>query len=303
MIRRANKKNIFILMVLCTVAAATAQWETGFAVLQIGAGARASAMGEAFTAVAGDASASFWNPAGSAALERRQAHFTHNAWIQDVSHDAAAVLFPARRLTFGLHAMVISVPGIEQRNYPTDDPLSTFSAHDIVLGVTLAKKIGDDLALGLNLRYLNEKIYIETASGFSIDLGAQYQTPLKGMSAGLMVQHLGATNDLVAQKITLPRTLRAGVAYVLPIGAPESPWLLSADLVSIRNQESHLHVGAEIRPLDMLALRAGYQTGYETRDLSAGFGLQLGRGEFDYAFVPFQEDLGQAHRFSLTLAF
>lgn len=292
-----------LLLLLGWTTAALAQWESGLAVLQIGAGARAAAMGEAFTAVGGDASAPFNNPAGAATLERRQAHFSHNDWIEDVSHDAAAVLFSGGRLSYGLHAIVLSVPGIEQRDGPTAEPSSTFSAHDIVLGLTLARQFGTNLALGLNLRYLNEKIYIESASGFSVDLGLRYRTPVAGLAAGVLVQHLGATDELVTEKITLPRTLRAGFSYALPLGRESGPWLVNAEVVTIRGQKSHLHTGVEVWPLEVLALRAGYMTGYATRDLSAGFGLSLGRGAFDYAFVPFQEELGQAHRLSFTLAF
>jgi hypothetical protein len=280
---------------------ARGQWESGFAVLQIGTGARASAMGEAFSAVTADASCSFWNPAGAAGVERFQAHLAHNEWIQDVSHDAAALLFPVRPFTFGLHAIVVSVPGIEQRYYPTEEPLSTFSAHDVVLGVSLARQFGREVALGVNLRYLNEKIYGETASGFSVDLGAQYRTPVEGLHAGVMVQHLGSTRDMVAEKITLPRTLRMGLSYALPFGSDEAPWLLTADYLSILHQKSHVHAGVEIRPLAMLALRAGYQTGYASRDFSAGFGVRVGQIDIDYAYVPFQEELGRAHRFSLSI--
>jgi len=298
---KTNILGTLSLLMLLQAAGARGQWESGFAVLQIGAGARAAAMGEAFAAVAGDASASFWNPAGAAGVNSFRAHLAHNEWIQEVSHDAAAVLFPLKPFHFGLHAVVVSVPGIEQRLYPTEDPLSTFSAHDVVLGATFARRLGEDMALGLNLRYLNEKIHTESASGFSIDLGAHYRTPLRGMTAGLVVQHLGATRAMAKEEITLPRSLRAGLAYTLPLGSEEAPWLVSAEYVSIRHQSGHLHVGAEIRPLEMLALRAGYQTGYASRDFSAGFGVHTGRFWIDYAFVPFQEELGRAHRFSLSI--
>ncbi|HNW58148.1 MAG TPA: PorV/PorQ family protein [bacterium] len=290
-----------LLVLLLQAAAVRAQWQSGFAVLQIGTGARAAAMGEAFAAVAGDASAPFWNPAGAAGAGRFQAHLAHNEWIQEVSHDAAAVLFPIRSVTFGVHALVVSVPDIEQRYYPSEEPLSTFSAHDVVFGMTFARKFGENLALGGNLRYLNETILSEAASGYSVDLGLLCRTPLKAVTAGVVAQHLGATQEMVTQKITLPHTLRAGIAYALPLGAADAPWLLTADYVAIRHQQSHLQVGAEIRPLPKLALRAGYQTGYVSRDFSAGFGVHLGQIAIDYAWVPFQEELGRAHRFSVSL--
>ena len=290
-----------MLLVLLHSAAVRAQWQSGFAVLQIGTGARAAAMGEAFAAVSGDVSAPFWNPAGAAVARRFQAHLAHNQWIQEVTHDAAAALFPLQPFTFGVHALVVSTDGIEQRYYPTEEPLSTFAAHDVVFGVTLARYIGEYLALGCNLRYLNEKIFDEAASGYSADFGAICKTPLKEVTAGVVVQHLGSAREMITQKVTLPHTLRVGVAYALPLGSPESPWLLTADYVGVRHQKNHLLIGAEIRPLPLLALRAGYQTGYASRDFSAGFGVHLGQIAIDYAWVPFQEELGRAHRFSLSI--
>ena len=293
----------FMTGLLLSATAASAQWHSGFAALQIGAGARAAAMGESMTAAAEDASSAFWNPAGHAFLPRRQAHFSHNQWIQDIQQSAAAVVFPRRGWAVGLHALVNSVADIEQRIAPTEDPLGTFSAHDVVFGVTLARRFGARSALGINARFLHEKIYVESASGFSIDFGGQYRTPLRGLYAGFVVQHLGALSELREEKVTLPRTLRGGFSYLVPLRAARPLWLVTADVVAVRDQDMHLHVGTELRPVDLLALRAGYMSGYAARDLSVGFGLCFGRSSLDYAYVPFKEELGQAHRFSVTLQF
>ncbi|HPT47104.1 MAG TPA: UPF0164 family protein, partial [Candidatus Rifleibacterium sp.] len=47
------------------------------AYLKMGVGARALGMGSAFTAVADDSTASFWNPAGLARLEKSEGSFMH----------------------------------------------------------------------------------------------------------------------------------------------------------------------------------------------------------------------------------
>jgi hypothetical protein len=49
-----------------------------------------------------------------------------------------------------------------------------------------------------------------------------------------------------------------------------------------------------------LALRAGYQIGYDAKGYSAGLGIRYGLLQFDYAFVPFLNDLGNTHTFALT---
>ena len=47
------------------------------AYLKMGVGARALGMGSAFTAVADDSTASFWNPAGLAKMKKPEASFMH----------------------------------------------------------------------------------------------------------------------------------------------------------------------------------------------------------------------------------
>jgi hypothetical protein len=60
------------------------------------------------------------------------------------------------------------------------------------------------------------------------------------------------------------------------------------------------YFGGEYLIKEVLYLRAGYQTGYDNRGLSAGAGFVYKEFRIDYAFVPYQSDLGNSHRFSLT---
>ena len=62
---------------------------TGAAFLKVGVGARAVALGSAYTTVTGDVNQMFWNPAGNGD-ERGKAEvlLSHNQWIADLSHQA-----------------------------------------------------------------------------------------------------------------------------------------------------------------------------------------------------------------------
>ena len=61
---------IFILIPICSNAGSVSQ--AGALFLRIPVGARASGMGDAYTAVAEDASATWWNPAGLAFINRTE---------------------------------------------------------------------------------------------------------------------------------------------------------------------------------------------------------------------------------------
>lgn len=292
---------LFIL--IFTISNTFAAGNTGLSFLKIGVGARATSMAGAFTALADDATGQFWNPAGPAWLTDRYIHFTHNSWIQGINHEAANISFPAFKGTFGIGLILNDVGDIERRTTATEEPLGTFSAHDFSFGLNYARKLAPNLAIGINAQFINEKIYFDTASGFAIDLGVKYRLKNSGISLGGVLQNLGSMSELAQQAITLPQTIRIGTAYVTPFQFLNSTWTVSADWVKIKDETSHLFVGAEVLTLSALFLRSGYQTGFEDKDISAGFGLLINRFKFDYAYIPFSSDLGSSQRISIITSF
>ncbi len=297
------KITALLMSVLLMTHASFAAGETGLAVLKVGVGARAVAMGEAFTALADDASGIYWNPAGSVWIKKRQAHFSHNSWIQGINHNVASLTFPTKIGSFGLGLLLNNMDGFERRTIASEEPSGTFSAHDFSFAVNYARHMNEQISFGLNFKYFNEKIYIEDASGYMIDLGARYSTPVHGLFVAGAIQNLGFTTEMAQEKIRLPQTLRFGAAYHLPFSAVKNKVLLAADFVQIFDDASHVNIGAELLPVDAISLRTGYQTGFEDKGLSAGFGLHVNWLDIDYAYVPFGRDLGDSHRFSLTTTF
>jgi len=65
-----------------------------FPELDSGAGARAAGMGGAFTAVADDASASYWNPAGLSQLKNTEVMITFDKWFADSFYQHFIAAFP-----------------------------------------------------------------------------------------------------------------------------------------------------------------------------------------------------------------
>ncbi len=292
-----------ILLIVVVAHVSFAAGETGLAVLKVGVGARATAMGEAFTALSDDASGIYWNPAGSVWIDQRQAHFSHNSWIQGINHNVASLTFPTKIGSFGIGLLLNNVEGFESRTIASEEPTGTFSAHDFSFALNYARKLTDKMSVGANFKFFNEKIYIEDASGYMIDLGARYVTPVHGLVLAGAIQNLGFTTEMIEEKIRLPQTLRLGAAYALPFAAIRDKALLAADYVQIFNDASHINVGLEVLPVEVISLRSGYQTGFEEKGLSAGFGLHINWLDIDYAYVPFGRDLGDSHRFSLTTTF
>lgn len=276
---------------------------TGLAFLKVEGGARATGMGGAFTAVIEDPSSLFWNPANAASLKQRQAHLTHNEWLQNISNEFIGIVFPTATGNIGVSLVLNNVGGIERRTKATAEPLAEFSAHDLAFGLTFAKPIGNHFFVGLTAKYLYEKIYIESASGYGIDFGVTYKSPVDGLSLGAVLQNIGKINELKKEKIKLPTTFRIGWAWAFPKQFWGGDVLAVMDVVKVTDEDIHVHMGGEFKVFGRAAFRAGYQTGYDEKGLSAGFGLGAGRFMFDYAFVPYGSDLGSVHRFSLGIDF
>ena len=273
---------------------------TGMAFLKVGVDARAAGMGEAVTAVANNANAAFWNPAGILGAERSNLQLTHNAWLLDVDGQAGAVVFKRQKSAIGLHVQTMGVAGIPVRDLPTDVPLDETSATYSAMGITYARPFGERLEAGLNLRYLFEKIFVYTARGYAADLGLRYHfNPQITVAAAL--QHLGSMNELRSAATKLPTTFRAGGAYQPAAAFGPATVLLAADLVYPLEENPRVHLGGEAAFHETLMLRLGYATGYEARGLSFGVGIRKTVFRFDYSYSPFDSDLGESQRFTVYL--
>ncbi len=290
-------KPLFVLLMIaaCSLQAAG---RNGLAALKIGAGARAAAQGEAFVAAADDASGLFWNPAGSAWLNGAEAQFTFNRWLQDIRHHTLSLCATTQYGTFGLGLMLNAVDGFEQRTIASAEPLGTFSAQTLRLTANYARRLDRKTSLGINAGYIYEKIYVEDASGWSVDLGVRRQL-LNDLFLAAAFQNIGSTTRMAAERIRLPQTLRLGLRGRLPLNA--FPLYVGAEYVRVFDESSGINLGVEAYPLPHLALRLGRQTGWEDKGFSAGFGVAAGRIKLDYAYVPFGHDLGTSHRFTAGL--
>jgi hypothetical protein len=270
--------------------------------LKLGVGARSLGMGEAYSAVGTDPSATYYNPAALASASVPQLLLMHKEWIQDTKTEFLAGSTVWGDLAAGVSVNSTSVDDIELRSLP-GPPLSTFDARDAAIGVSAAYAIDPSVSVGITGKYLYEKILVDESSGFGIDLGGLYQTPW-GIRIAAVVGNLGSMNKLQQEAPVLPRFVRTGLAYEASIPSMDGTIMLASDVVSYTEEKnSHLHLGGEFDYQHTIAARVGYQTGYDAKSFSAGVGLRYEWLRFDYAFVPFKTDLGTTHTFSLGIDF
>lgn len=297
---------------------------TGADFLTIGVGARAAALGEAYVALANDASAVYWNPAGITLLDRGGIFAAYNQWPADIVFSAAAVAFDVG----GLGKMALHYGGMQMGQmrvrtpYAPDGTGEMFTAGSVAAGMSWARALTDNFGLGLNVKYIREQIYDAVSQGWAVDVGSIYDTGWRGMKIGMAMMNFGPDmafdgtyakwSDLEEPgKITdfdsyaLPMSFRFGVTMdVMRIDAAGTALILVADVVHPPDNVEIYNLGAELTFLGMLSARAGYKIGVDEGGLTAGAGVSVPflNVSADFAYTSFGL-LGSVINTSVSLNF
>ena len=277
---------------------------SGLSFLKFGFGARNISMGDVGSVLSNDVTALYYNPANLAGTEGSQVMFMHNEWVQDVTSEVVGVKSSIFGLPVALGLNTTSVSGIEIRQKAEVDPEGTFNANYFFGSLSTGFFINENISVGLTGKYLYEGLYTDESTGFGVDLGVNYKTPYKGLTAAAVLKNLGSMDALRVESTKLPTEFRVGAAYSFDLGQSDFGLIAAGEFQKYTlDDNSHFNFGGEVMYKNIIALRAGYQTGYESRNFTGGVGLIWGNLNFDYAFVPFSLGFGSANLFSLNFKF
>ncbi|HVM32820.1 MAG TPA: PorV/PorQ family protein [bacterium] len=300
----------FLLLAPVSPSSADSVSSSGAQFLQIPAGVRASGMGGAFTALADDASAAYWNAAGLAQLSLPQISLSHVSYFESINYEFIGGVLPlAPGSTLGLTANLDSVPSFDSTGGSSSTP---GSAMDWDLGFELGQSFGDHFSLGLGAKFIDSTLVSYSASGEAFDAGLLVYTTHRELTLGLAVQNVGQISGYgsFGTQEKLPTTYRVGLAYRFEPLMPNH-FSLDLDLEKPIDQDPILHAGGEVwlgfKDLSV-AFRGGYSLNPLNSDLGGTTGASVGAGvvvspfEFEYALVPFGA-LGNINEFALTYRF
>ncbi len=273
------------------------------AFLKIDAGARAGAMGGAYTAVAEDALSIFYNPAGPALADRDQAALAHSEWLEGLRNEHMAyVRVVSDRVAIFTGFTALLSPRLDEYD-EMGFKTGSFSAMDGAAGAGIAWKGEDNLCLGLFAKSVYQQAGSEKGYAYAGDIGALYNYR-EDFRFGAALQNLGTPMRLYQTRFDLPRTYRVGAAYRLK----QMAWL-TTEILKAGQSDTAFALGAEgefaVTGRETVFGRLGYKSGRSKSagsGVSAGLGIRTGSLGVDYAFSPFG-DLGDAHRFTLAFRF
>lgn len=328
-----KRKIIFLIFTLALTAVVFPQSKVGTTAanfLTIPVGPRATAMGGAFSAVANDATTSFWNPSGLSRMSRSELTVSTAEWLVGTRinwiglafkfDDDNAVGVSVNQLDYG-----------EEEITTPEQPNGTgqkWSASDLAVSLSYSRNLTDRFSIGGTVKYITQKIWNENASAFALDVGLLFYTELEGLRLGANISNFGTEMKLDGKDLKrpididppnagnnpnisgsldtdswpLPLIFTVGVAYDLNFMEQWSVTFTS-DAVIPNNQSTHTNVGIEVNWNNMLFLRGGYNGLFRDKNeklfstksidgLTAGIGVQYDFGEFFAKFDYSYSNLG-----------
>ncbi len=263
--------------------------------LRLGAGARSIGLGGAFTAIADDATATVWNPAGLGSAADLSLNFSTQRLDLDRSHNFIALTKALGSAgSIGIAVTNAGVSGIQQydnkENYGGEFDYSA-NAYSLSYGIGIG-----NFSVGLTGRMLADNFgldSVENQSGFGgVDIGLMGhalhidvgEEKVPTFHYGVVAKYLGASlgDDIV------PMVVNVGLAYNLYMGNVVT---FAADLeqefVNLDESATSLRLGAEYTIVTYkstaLSIRGGVKASRDVQSLFGGFGVNVGGLQIDYA--------------------
>ncbi|MDD5656491.1 MAG: PorV/PorQ family protein [Elusimicrobia bacterium] len=269
-----------------------------------GVGGRALAMGGAYYGISDDASASYWNPAGLAQLQRKEINMMQATLFQQTKLTYFSLAYPTKKgSTFALSVTQLASSGFEQvdvtYNPATGEPDTIQSGGDFsdqqqAIGLSWAKNVTETVAFGMTAKQVTRKLGGSADNFKTLDLGT-----MKAMGpyrAGLGIQNVfhqktGDTDDKLPVILRIGNSLRLFKDRLTLALDGNKPLTGSVDL----------RFGGEYWIARWFAFRFGLMGLPGIQETDFGFGLNFRSFSLDLAQGI--HDLGSSTRMSVSMRF
>lgn len=209
---------------------------TGAQILNLGGGARARALGDAFSAMSGDVTTSLWNPSGLAVmpdskLRGNQKGAQASMFYTDYSApfgeagEGLYYTFVSGALPIGEYGTVgttLQLQGQGSISVTSDSPdviREESLGTNMALTFSYADSITRSLTAGINGKMIRMVLGRENGSSYAVDLGIQYLLPIDIIptTIGAVIQNVGPGISFIDenQADPLPRLFRIGSSMSL----------------------------------------------------------------------------------------
>ena len=249
--------------------------------LGMGSGARSLGLGGAFTAIADDATSTIWNPAGLPAVDDLTVTLSSTQLSLDRKHNFMGLIKKVgANGGLGLALVNAGVNDIPSRS-ADDKAGSPFNYNSNAYSLSYGHDLGA-VSLGASARMLMDSFGDHSSeSGFGgVDVGLLGHNKASTFSYGVAARNLGG---MIAGS-ELPILIAGGLAYrVLHKNVATFSVDVKHQIVDLPESATSLHIGTEYLIANTFAIRGGSKLTADRSQLFAGFGVNVGGLQLDYA--------------------
>jgi hypothetical protein len=195
----------------------TAYGTTAAEFLLLGAGARGTALGGSFAAIATDISALYYNPAGAALIDKAGLTIGTYDYVAETQYSWGGVAFPlsggSRTIGFQLGTFGFDDQPVYTEENP-DGTGATYSVNQTFVGMTFAQNFSDRFSAGITAKYIDDRLGSVSGSAFAVDFGTNFHATLNNhpVKFSFVLANLGSNLNYKGTGLQgfVPRTPIAG---------------------------------------------------------------------------------------------
>ena len=299
--------------------------------LQIGVSPKAAALGDAYTAVSQGVESVFFNPAGLTEMNSQfQAFVSSTQWFADIKYLAGAIGYNSGDYgAFALSFIVVDYGTIKGTslvpaastgaNYTLTGDVKNVGAYSF--GLTYVKAVSTKFAIGGTVKYVGQQLgQLTDANGntsdnnankVAFDMGVKYFPGIESLRLGMSIRNFSTFVQYQNFESPLPLAFSVGLGMNLmdlinKDMSKEHALVLSSEFVHPNDYTDRVNTGIEYTFMNLVSLRAGYETNHDILSWSGGIGLGTSlagtRIDVDYSYSQTKYFDG-VNRFALKVGF
>lgn len=303
--------------------------------LLVSTSARASAMGDAFFTLGVGAESMFYNPAGLTESKKTfDITLNYTQWIADIRYLSGGISYNMGNAgSVGLSFLTVDYGTINATRldpslisgsgnvvgFIDDGALGNVGAYSV--GLSYAKAISTKFLIGGSVRIAGQNlgqntfddgtIHKNNAVKLAFDAGVKYYTGWKNFAFGMAIRNFSSNIRREREDEQLPLAFTMGGAisitdFINPDMSKDHNWTLAVDFLHSNSYSERVNIGTEYKYMNLMTLRAGYQTNRDIASWSAGVGFNTSISDYDlevnYSFSK-MDIFNNISRLSVNFAF
>jgi len=206
--------------------------------LLLGAGARGTALGNGFAALANDVTALYYNPGGLAMMSRPEAMVSTYNYVANTKYSWLGFAMPVSGGSRAVGVQLGSFGFTGQPVYTLDNPNgdgTTYDVSETFMAATFSQNFSDRFSAGVSLKFISDKLGTTDASAIAFDFGTNFHAmigdrPIRAAfvieNLGSNLEHSGAALETLIQRqppigtVSIPQDGQAARLRTSPWGLP-----------------------------------------------------------------------------------